>query len=111
MSRGAPNRPECGETLTVVNKCLHFAATFERRRTPIPASLPLALTPGFAAIPGKQVQWQGFLRKNDLLSAPEELSAIIARISTFLEPAITAARSNLTLDLAWPPGGPWKAAS
>lgn len=86
-------------------------ATFERRRTPIPASLPLALMPGFAAIPGKQVQWQGFLRKNGLLSAPEELSAIIARISTFLEPAITAARSNLSPDLAWPPGGPWKATS
>jgi hypothetical protein len=83
-------------------------ATFERRRTPIPGPLPLALTPGFAAIRGKQVQWQGFLRKNGLKSAPAELSEIVARIATFLAPVITAARSDVALKLAWSPGGPWK---
>jgi hypothetical protein len=86
-------------------------ATFERRRTPIPASLPLALTPEFAAMREKQVMWQSFLRKNGLMSAPAKLGEIVARIATFLGPVITAARSDVPLKLAWPPGGPWKGMS
>ncbi len=86
-------------------------ATFERRRTPLPHSLPLALTPEFAAIRDKQVQWQGFLRKSALTSSPAELGTIVAGIATFLEPAITAARSDVPLKLAWPPGGPWRVSS
>jgi hypothetical protein len=66
-------------------------ATFERRRTLIPASLPLALTPNFAAIPPKQIQWQGFRRKNGLASTPTQLGEVIAGIATFLGPVIAAA--------------------
>jgi len=86
-------------------------ATFERRRTPLPESLPLALTSEFAAIRDKQTQWQGFLRKNALTAPPTELGTVVARIATFLEPAITAARSDMPLKLAWTPGGPWRLAS
>jgi len=86
-------------------------ATFERRRTPLPESLPLALTSEFAAIRDKQTQWQGFLRKNALTAPPTELGTVVARIATFLEPAITAARSDIPLKLAWTPGGPWRLAS
>lgn len=83
-------------------------ATFERRRTPVPASPPLAVTPEFSAIRGKQAQWQGFLRKNGLDSVPAELSETVACIATFLDPVITAARENLLPKVTWPPGGPWK---
>jgi predicted nucleotidyltransferase component of viral defense system len=82
-------------------------ATFERRRTPIPESLPLAMTPAFAAIPAKQMQWQGFLGKSGLNSAPPQLSDVVVRIAAFLEPIITAARGRAMLKLAWIPGGPW----
>jgi predicted nucleotidyltransferase component of viral defense system len=82
-------------------------ATFERRRTPIPESLPLAMTPAFAAIHAKQMQWQGFLGKSGLNSAPPQLSDVVVRIAAFLEPIITAARGSATLKLAWIPGGPW----
>ena len=82
-------------------------ATFERRRTPIPKSLPLAMTPAFAGIPAKQMQWQGFLGKSGLNSAPAHLSDVVVRIAAFLEPIITAARGSATLNLAWIPGGPW----
>jgi predicted nucleotidyltransferase component of viral defense system len=68
-------------------------ATFNRRRTPIPAALPLALTPRFAALPAKQEQWRGFLSKNKLVSVPAELSEVIAFLAAFLEPVIKAARS------------------
>ena len=83
-------------------------ATFERRRTPIPEALPLALTPGFAAIRGKQEQWNAFLRKNGLELAPLELSAAVSRIATFLESVIAAARNDATLARFWAPGGPWE---
>jgi hypothetical protein len=53
-------------------------ATFERRRTPIPESLPLAMTPAFAAIRAKQTQWQGFLGKSGLSSVPTQLSDVRA---------------------------------
>jgi predicted nucleotidyltransferase component of viral defense system len=86
-------------------------ATFQRRRTLMPGSLPLAMTPAFAAIRSKQLQlqlqWQGFLRKSGISSAPTQLSDVIARIAVFLEPIITAARGSATLKLAWMPGGPW----
>lgn len=83
-------------------------ATFERRRTPIPGALPLALTPEFGAIPGKQVQWQSFLRKNGLTSAPSELGDVVFPLATFLEPVIAAARQGRALKLEWGPGGPWE---
>ncbi len=96
------NRPFEGDVLTRAVR-----ATFERRRTPIPESLPLAMTPAFAAIRAKQMQWQGFLGKSGLNSAPPQLSDVVVRIAAFVEPIITAARSGATLKLAWKPGGPW----
>jgi len=82
-------------------------ATFERRRTPIPESLPLALTPAFAAIPAKQAQWQGFLGKSGLSAAPAQLSDVVLETATFLEQIIEAARDGAMLKRAWIPGGPW----
>jgi predicted nucleotidyltransferase component of viral defense system len=86
-------------------------ATFERRRTPVPESLPLALTAAFADIRERQTQWQGFVRKNGLLSAPADLTVVVASMATFLAPVIDAARTATRLDLCWPPGGPWREAS
>jgi Nucleotidyl transferase AbiEii toxin, Type IV TA system len=85
-------------------------ATFERRRTPIPEALPLALTPAFAAIREKQVQWQGFLHRNGVLTAPPELATVVAGIAVFLEPVIAAARRGRALRSAWSAGGPWSRA-
>ncbi|MGN2390687.1 nucleotidyl transferase AbiEii/AbiGii toxin family protein [Pelomicrobium sp. G1] len=82
-------------------------ATFERRRTPVPASLPVALTRQFAAIPGKQAQWEAFLRKSGLSSVPAQLGEVTAQIASFVEPVMGAARDGRSLDLVWPPGGPW----
>lgn len=90
----------------VLARALH--ATFERRRTPIPEALPIALTPAFAAVREKQVQWQGFLRRNGGLAAPQELNTVVARIAAFLEPVIAAARRGKMLRSAWPPEGPWR---
>ncbi len=83
-------------------------ATFERRRTPIPSGVPLALTPDFARSSEKQAQWAGFLKKNRLSSAPQHLGQVVERLARFLGPVIDAARRGSDVDLVWPPGGPWQ---
>lgn len=83
-------------------------ATFERRRTAIPAGLPLALTPEFAAMQAKQAQWQGFVNKNRLTSPPPDLGQTIQRIAVFLAPVVAAARRGSPFGRDWPAGGPWK---
>jgi len=82
-------------------------ATFERRGTPLPVELPIALTPEFAAVPGKPAQWAGFRRKGNLLSASEDLSVVVDEIAAFLVPVIAAVRSGEAFAMSWPPGGPW----
>lgn len=83
-------------------------ATFDRRRTPIPDRLPLALTPAFAATTQKQIQWLGFLRRSGGLKAPVELGEVIGAVAPFLEPVITAAQRRTAFESIWPPGGPWR---
>lgn len=70
-----------------------IAATFIRRRTPIPIELPDALTPAFAADEQKQRQWRAFVE--DVALDPGDLAAVIRDIADFLMPhAMTAARMN-----------------
>ncbi|HUK01558.1 MAG TPA: nucleotidyl transferase AbiEii/AbiGii toxin family protein [Steroidobacteraceae bacterium] len=83
-------------------------ATFERRRTPLPAATPVALVPAFARLSTKEIQWQGFLRKNGVRSAPTNFGEVIARIAVFLEPIIAAARDNLPYPRRWTPSGSWR---
>lgn len=82
-------------------------ATFERRRTPIPKSLPLALTPQFATLNLKLAQWQGFLTKSRVSSAPREFDQVVTAIARFLEPVIGAACAGASFNMTWPPGGAW----
>ncbi len=83
-------------------------ATFERRKTPLPSALPIALTADFAALPTKQAQWQGFLSKNWLESAPAQLRDVLDAIATFIGPVIAAARDGAATGRTWTPGGPWR---
>ena len=83
-------------------------ATFERRRSEIPAALPIALTPAFADVEGKKAQWAGFVRKSRLTAAPEDLKAVIAALAAFLGPVLAAAAAGKAFPSHWPPGGPWR---
>jgi len=83
-------------------------ATFERRGTPTPSGVPLALTPAFAGSSEKQAQWAGFLKKNRPSSAPQVLGQVVERLARFLGPVIDAARRGSDVDLVWRPGGPWQ---
>ncbi len=77
-------------------------ATFERRETAWPASLPLALTPEFASEENRR-QWGAFLGRSGA-DAPEDLAEVVRRLAGFLGPVI---RGDLEDEGRWAAGGPW----
>jgi predicted nucleotidyltransferase component of viral defense system len=81
-------------------------ATFDRRRTPLPAGLPMALTSAFADDAAKKTQWTAFVRKTEAADAPD-LPAAVAAIAQFVERPLAAAGSVTPWTGRWPPGGPW----
>lgn len=82
-------------------------ATFERRGTPLPNGLPLALTQEFSDSPEKRSQWRGFRAKSRVTNAPEELKQVVARLAEFLGPAMDLALHDSDQIGAWAAGGPW----
>ena len=87
-----------------------IAATFERRRTPIPARAPLALTSEFHGDAAKQTQWRAFLRRGSVTEAPE-LAPVVELIAAFVMPPAAAAREGDAFASRWQKGGPWKRGS
>ena len=69
-----------------------FAATFARRKTPIPAETPDALTRAFAEDPAKQQQWTSFM---EAIEGPAvSLTNVIDDLATFLMPHAASARTR-----------------
>nr|WP_281720718.1 nucleotidyl transferase AbiEii/AbiGii toxin family protein [Nitrosomonas nitrosa] len=67
-----------------------IAATFERRKTPIPTDIPDALTPDFAQDAAKQQHWNALLR--DAAAKPGSLEVVVAALERFLIPHANRAR-------------------
>jgi predicted nucleotidyltransferase component of viral defense system len=65
-----------------------IAATFARRGTKIPAEVPDALTPDFAADKQKQQQWRTFVQ--DVAHDPGELANVVGDVAEFLMPHVTS---------------------
>jgi predicted nucleotidyltransferase component of viral defense system len=82
-------------------------ATFDRRKTPLPTNLPVALTPSFTEDATKAMQWRAFMRKSGGADIGE-LPAIAAEISGFVEGPLAAAAGAHPFPSSWPSGGPWK---
>ena len=59
-----------------------IAATFARRKTPIPQKTPDALTPAFAADLAKQQQWSSFVEAID--AEPLVLADVVEELADFL---------------------------
>ena len=66
---------------------LAIRATFERRGTPFPIMVPLALTEEFSGDAGKQTQWAAFCRKGKLDDAPS-LTEVVNELRAFLWPIL-----------------------
>ncbi|MCP3917785.1 MAG: nucleotidyl transferase AbiEii/AbiGii toxin family protein [bacterium] len=69
-------------------------ATFGRRRTPIPAELPVGLSWEFAADSAKADQWAAFVRRAQLSPELSDFGRIVGFLATRLRPAIEAARDR-----------------
>jgi hypothetical protein len=87
-----------------------IAATFERRRTPIPAEAPLALTSEFHGDAAKLTQWRAFLRRGSVTEAAE-LATVVDLIAAFVIPPAAAAQAGDAFARRWQKGGPWKRGS
>jgi predicted nucleotidyltransferase component of viral defense system len=68
-----------------------IGATFARRKTEIPAELPDALTPAFAADAAKIQQWDAFIE--DVAFQPGTLADVIKGLAAFLMPHAARARA------------------
>lgn len=89
----------------VLAQALH--ATFRRRRTALPTTTPVALTPPFHSAPAKQAQWRAYLRKGRVQGSVPALAIVATQIDTFLIPVVEALVAGAGFDGQWPPGGPW----
>lgn len=83
-------------------------ATFDRRGTPLPEDVPVALTPEFSGDAAKIQQWSGFVSKTGMADA-EDLSTVISRVARFVAEPLERARSSQRWLATWPRGGPWVA--
>lgn len=77
------------EDLDATTLASAIAATFKRRGTEVPRSLPVGLSDEFANDPSRQALWQAFLRKNDV--DPRPLAEVVALLRGGLEPAMLKA--------------------
>ncbi len=85
-------------------------STFERRRTPLPENVPLALTADFLEDRSKQTQWTALGKRLALGDLPP-LRLIGDQIASFIIPALSAQVEATSGSKTWAPGGPWIAAS
>lgn len=86
-------------------------ATFERRRTPLPFTVPLGLTPGFHSDEQKSVQWRAFLRRLQLDSTTPALAEIGEALSRFIEAPLAEARQPTGAEKIWSVSGHWASSS
>jgi hypothetical protein len=77
--------------------------TFARRELPLPATLPLALTPEFAAL--KAATWAVFIRRNGI--APVDMTAVLDAIRAFAWPVMEAAAKAVAFKEHWIPVKGW----
>jgi hypothetical protein len=82
------------------------AATFERRRTPVPQGVPIGLTDEFVNDVQKEKQWQGFLRKNAL--DPMPFGAVINDLREFLLPVLASVSTSGSREMNWRAGEGWR---
>ena len=87
-----------------------IAATFERRKTPVPESMPQALTDAFGADEMKQRQWRAFLSRTRLQEEAEELPRVVSVLAEFLWPPLEVLSDKRIFSGHWPAGGIWTSA-
>lgn len=98
----ASSFPFDGRTLAAA-----IGATFERRGTVLPDTIPVGLSDEFATDRTKQQQWQAFQRRGRPVLPPPQLLEIVRLIRAFVMPPTEALCRSQTFDRHWPEGGAW----
>jgi hypothetical protein len=81
-------------------------ATFENRKTPLPAVLPEALTDEFGSL--RQADWERLLRRSNLsLSEFPSFAEVLSILREFLWPVVQASREGIVFEQIWKAGGSW----
>ncbi len=83
-----------------------ITATFQRRGTPLPKEIPVALTDAFAKDDAKAKQWKAFCVRSGLVDRVGELPSVVAELAAFLLEPLAATKVESFVGV-WPPGGPW----
>ena len=76
-----------------------IGATLSRRGTDIPTVVPFGLIEAFATDAQKQMQWQGFLKKNRLEALT--LEQVVSDLREFLMPSLSAVATGQGFGGAW----------
>ena len=84
-----------------------ISKTFFTRATNI-QSEPLALTNSFAEDAAKAAQWRGFIRRNRIENAPQNLIEVVTAIDAFLGPIAKSLASGHVFKATWKAPGPWR---
>lgn len=82
-------------------------ATFDRRKTSLPSSPPIALTPEFYNDRQKSIQWNAFLKKSNLNSGNLNLNDVCNRLRDFIMLPSQAASRREALCSLWVPTKGW----
>ena len=82
-------------------------ATFDRRKTELPTTTPVALASAFAEDAIKQTQWSGFVRKSGVRDAGD-LATTISDVRAFVGPPLDAAANGTRAPGSWRPNGVWQ---
>lgn len=85
-----------------------LAATFARRRTPLPSEVPRAFTSEFTENPLKQRQWVAFLERAGIPGPWPSLSEVAGLLAHFLMPPLRAANTGEAFEQNWQAGGNWQ---
>lgn len=83
------------------------AATFSRRNTALPATVPVGLSKAFAMDPEANRRWGFFTTRNVLSENPGAFDEVLAALREFLMPVIRGAARSTAAPARWQPGGPW----
>ncbi len=78
-----------------------ISATFARRNTPLPTSVPAALTAEFSSNPTKAQQWRAFVTKAGLKWI--DLEDVVDTLSALLGPALAACSPSRDFESSWIP--------
>ena len=84
--------------------------SFERRGSPIPETIPFALTEAFLNDPQKNLQWNAFVSRLNPGDKPPSLEAVGAVLGAFLLPCISRESLLKAKTISWRPNHGWTTA-